>query len=108
MSLGLWDVLQPKLIFTGNVRQALAYVVRGEVDAALVYATDAQSAGGAVQTVVAAPEGSAPPVLYPIAAVKTSKQSQEARAFVDLTLSETGRQILRAHGFLSPPKILAR
>lgn len=108
MSLGLWDALQPKLIFTGNVRQALAYVVQGEVDAALVYATDAQSAGGAVQTVVAAPEGSAPPVLYPIAAVKTSKRSQEARAFVDLTLSEAGQQILRAHGFLPPPKVPAR
>lgn len=108
MSLGLWDSLRPKLIFTGNVRQTLAYVVRGEVDAALVYATDAQSAGEAVQVVAAAPEGSAPPVLYPIAVVKTSKQSQEARAFVDLTLSEAGQQILRAHAFLPPPKALAR
>jgi molybdate transport system substrate-binding protein len=107
-SLGLWDTLQPKLIFTGNVRQALAYVVQGEVEAALVYATDAQSAGEAVQVVAAAPEGSYPPVLYPIAVIKTSKQSQEARAFVDLTLSEAGQQILRAHGFLLPPKSLAR
>lgn len=108
MRLGLWDSLQPKLIFTGNVRQALAYVVRGEVEAAVVYATDVQSAGEAVQVVAAAPEGSAPPVLYPIAVVKTSKQSQEARAFVDLTLSEAGQQILRAHAFLPPPKALAR
>lgn len=108
MSLGLRDSLQPKLIFTGNVRQALAYVVRGEVEAALVYATDAQSAGEAVQVVAAAPERSYPPVLYPIAVVKTSKQSQEARAFVDLTLSEAGQRILMAHGFLSPPKALAR
>lgn len=108
MSLGLWDSLQPKLIFTENVRQALAYVVRGEVEAALVYATDAQSAGEAVQVVAAAPEGSAPPVLYPIAVVRTSKRSQEARAFVDLTLSEAGQRILRTHGFLPPPKVLAR
>jgi len=108
VSLGLWNSLQPKLIFTGNVRQAMAYVVRGEVEAALVYATDAQSAGGVVQVVAVAPEGSHPPALYPIAVVKTSKQSQEALAFVDLTLSEAGQQILRAHGFLSPPKALAR
>ena len=108
MSLGLWDSLQPKLIFTGSVRQALAYVVRGEVEAAVVYATDAQSADRAVQVVSVAPEGSHPPALYPIAVIKNSKYSQEAQAFVDLALSEAGQQILRAHGFLPPPKALAR
>ena len=106
MSLGLWDSLQPKLILTENVRQALAYAVRGEVEAALVYATDAQSAGEAVHVVAVAAEGSHPPVLYPIAVVKTSKQSQEARTFVDLALSEGGQQILRAHGFRLPPTAL--
>lgn len=105
---GLWDSLQPKLIFTEHVRQALAYVMRGEVEAAMVYATDAQSAGGAVRVVAAAPEGSAPPVLYPIAVVRTSKQRREARAFVDLALSEAGQRILRAHGFLAPPTVSAR
>ncbi|HWQ69504.1 MAG TPA: molybdate ABC transporter substrate-binding protein, partial [Patescibacteria group bacterium] len=64
-SLGLWDSLQPKLIFTENVRQALAYVVRGEVEAALVYATDAQSAGESVRVIAVAPEGSAPLARYP-------------------------------------------
>ena len=108
MSLGLWDSLQPKLIFTENVRQALAYVVRGEVEAALVYATDAQSAGAAVRVVAIGPEGSAPLVRYPIAVIKTSQQTALARAFVDLAVSEAGQQILKAHGFLPPPKVLAR
>ena len=31
-ALGLWERLQPKLIFAENVRQALDYVARGEVD----------------------------------------------------------------------------
>src|SRR5574337_2078716 len=73
-SLGLWDTLQPKLLLAANVRQTLAYVTRGEVDAGLVYATDAQSAGGAVRVVAVAPEGSYPPVRYPIAAIKASSQ----------------------------------
>lgn len=102
-SLGLWDSLQPKLIFTENVRQALAYVVRGEVEAALVYATDAQSAGESVRVIAVAPEGSAPLARYPIAVIKTSQQPTVARAFVDLALSEGGQQILKAHGFLPPP-----
>ncbi|MBI2883237.1 MAG: molybdate ABC transporter substrate-binding protein [Candidatus Methylomirabilis oxyfera] len=103
MNLGLWDALQSKLIFTGNVRQALAYVVRGEVEAALVYATDAQSAGERVRVIAVAPEGSSPLVRYPIAVIKTSQQPTLARAFVDLALSEGGQQILKAHGFLPPP-----
>ena len=34
-ALGLWDRLQPKLVFAENVRQALDYVARGEVDAGI-------------------------------------------------------------------------
>lgn len=108
MGLGLWDLLQPKLIFTGNVRQALAYVVQGEAEAAIVYATDAQHAGTTVQAVAAAPEGTAPPVLYPIAVLRTSKQIREARVFVDLALGEAGQRILKTHGFLPPPTVPAR
>src|SRR5437870_8370132 len=40
-TLGLWERLQPKLVLAENVRQALDYVSRGEVDAGFVYTTDA-------------------------------------------------------------------
>ena len=40
----LFDALQPKLIFTKDVRQALTYVATGNVDAALVYQTEARLA----------------------------------------------------------------
>jgi molybdenum ABC transporter, periplasmic molybdate-binding protein len=93
-ALRLWDRLQPKLILTENVRQALVYVIRGEVEAAVVYATDARSAGGDVRVVATAPEGSHRPVTYPIAVVKATKQGALPKAFVDLALSDEGRHIL--------------
>jgi len=40
---GLCDKLKPKLVHGENVRQVLAYVERGEVDAAFVYGTDART-----------------------------------------------------------------
>jgi len=98
-SLELWDALQPKLILTENVRQALVYVIRGEVEAGLVYATDAQGAGREVQVVAHAPQGSHRPVIYPIAVVAASKVPALAGAFVDLALGGEGREVLRAHGF---------
>jgi len=39
-SAGLWERIQPKLVFAENVRQALDYVARGEVEAGFVYTTD--------------------------------------------------------------------
>ena len=38
---GQWAAIEPKMIGANNVRQALDYVARAEVDAGFVYATDA-------------------------------------------------------------------
>src|SRR5690606_30041989 len=37
---GVWKTMQPRMILTQNVRQALDYVARGEVDAGFVYGSD--------------------------------------------------------------------
>ena len=98
-SIKLWDSLRPKLIYAENVRQVLNYVVRGEVDAGIVYSTDARKAGGQIRVVEKAPEGSHRPVVYPLAVVKSSTNRLLAERFIHFVLSTEGQGILARHGF---------
>jgi len=100
-NLKLWQQLQPKLILAEDVRQVLDYIVRGEVQAGIVYASDAYSAGFKVKAVALAPENSHDPILYPIAAIKESRQPEAARKFIALVLSAEGQSVLTRYGFIS-------
>jgi len=93
--------IKDKFIYTENVRQVLDYVARAEVDAGVVYATDAAARSKEVKVVAAAPEPSHKPVVYPSAVVKGSKNEAGAKAFIDLVLSDEGRAVLQKYGFKS-------
>ena len=99
--LKLLSQIQSKLIFAEDVRQVLDYVARDEVDAGVVYSSDALSAGDKVKVVARAPDDSHDRILYPIAVVKDSQQKEAARKFIDLVLSAEGQAILVKHGFLA-------
>lgn len=102
-ALGLWDRLQPKLVFAENVRQALDYVARGEVDAGFVYTTDAVARGRAVKEAFRPGEDTYRPIVYPAAVVVGARQPAIARAFIDLLVSAEGQAVLARHGFEPPP-----
>ena len=102
-ALGLWEKLQPRLVYAENVRQALDYVARGEVDAGVVYTTDAVTRGQQVKEAFRPAEDTYRPVLYPVAVVSGAKQATLAQAFVDLLLSREGQAMLGRLGFQPPP-----
>jgi len=102
-ALGLWDKLQPKLVFAENVRQALDYVARGEVDAGFVYTTDAATRAQQVKEAFRPAEDTYRPVLYPVAVVTGAKQAAIARDFLELLMSGDGQTVLGRLGFLPPP-----
>jgi molybdate transport system substrate-binding protein len=102
-TLGLWDRVQPKLVFAENVRQVLDYVARGEVEAGFVYTTDAARRVQGLKEAFRPPEDSYRPVVYPGAVVATSKQPALAQAFLDLLASPQGRAVLSRFGFQPPP-----
>jgi len=97
---GVWSALSTKVIHTQNVRQALDYVARGEVDAAFVYTTDVKARRESVNLAFAVPLSTA--IRYPIAPISGAKQPEEAARFVSFVRSEQGQAIMRRYGFLSP------
>ena len=102
-ALGLWDRVQPKLVFAENVRQALDYVARGEVDAGFVYTTDAAVGGPRIKEAFRPAEDTYRPVLYPVAVVARARQAALAQAFIDWLVSRDGQAVLHKHGFQPPP-----
>jgi molybdate transport system substrate-binding protein len=99
-SAGLWESLKPKFIFAENVRQALDYVGRGEVDAGFVFSTDAIIAKDKVQ-VTATAEGHTP-IRYPVAVVAGTKKRELAQRFIDFLLGSEGQRVLSRFGFGKP------
>lgn len=96
---GLYDRIKDKLILAGNVRQVLDYIVRDEVDAGVVYKTDALSQPAEVEIVAEAPDAAHEPTLYPIAVVKGTKNKGAAKAFISVMTSVEGKKILGKYGF---------
>lgn len=81
-----------------HVRQTLQKVVLGEADAAIVYATDAKSAGSSVHTVPLPAEHNVR-AAYPIAVLRDAAHMRLARAFVAHVRSDAGAARLKAAGF---------
>jgi molybdate transport system substrate-binding protein len=84
-----------------DVRAALTKVQLGEVDAALVYASDVRSAGSDVEG-IEFPEAEDAINAYPICALAAAPNPDAAHAFIDLVLSDAGQQALEAAGFRAP------
>lgn len=95
----LVPAIKDKLIYAENVRQVLDYVARGEVDAGVVYSTDAAVRRAEVTVVAEAPESSHKPVVYPIAVVKGTRNVESAKAFISFVKSSEGSKVLEKYGF---------
>jgi len=80
-SLKLWEGLSGRVVYAKDVRQVLAYVDSGNVDAGLVYRSDAVALKGAVIAAVA-PRGSHSPIVYPAAIVKGARNMKAAEKFL--------------------------
>ncbi|MEU6741416.1 molybdate ABC transporter substrate-binding protein [Streptosporangium sandarakinum] len=84
-----------------DVKATLTKVELGEVDAALVYRTDVIASAGKV-TGIEFPEADKAINDYPIATLAKAPAGDLAKRFVDLVLSQQGRDVLTKAGFEAP------
>lgn len=101
--LGLLKTLKPKIIYATNVSQALTYVSSGEVDAGIIFTTEAKSAGSKVKIVTTADQSWYTKVVYPISLVSASKNQELGQKFIDYVMSSDGQAVLAKYGFLPAP-----
>ncbi|WP_341718733.1 molybdate ABC transporter substrate-binding protein [Micromonospora sp. FIMYZ51] len=101
LALAAADVSLTPVTLEQDVKAALAKVRLGEVDAALVYRTDARAAADELDG-VEFPESAGVTNDYPIVVLRESTNKTTARAFVEYVRADAGRGVLTTAGFQVP------
>jgi len=92
-------VLKNLISNESNVRQVVAKVELGEVDAGIIYGTDVTQSIAPKLAVLQIPTQFNIIVEYPIALTKSPANPKAAQAFIDFVLNRPGQDILNKYGF---------
>jgi len=96
----LWAAVEPKVVPTANVRGALAAVESGDVEAAIVYKTDA-SISKRVKIAFEVPRPDGPKISYPVAVMKDSPEPAAAKRFLQYLDAPAARKVFAEFGFIA-------
>lgn len=97
-SLGIWSRLERRVIAFPSVRAALTAAENGDVDAAIVYRSDARSAKR-TRLLYLVPRESGPQIAYPAAVIKDGPNTEGGRQFVDFLRSEAAARTFERYDF---------
>lgn len=90
---GLWDALQPHVVFGENVRQAVQFAESGNADAVISAWTLLKDRGG-----ILLPDSWHSPIRQAGGIVKGTKNLEQARRFMDFLTGAQGRALLARYG----------
>lgn len=97
-ALNVWDDIKEKLVYGKDVRQVLTYVETNNVDAGIVYKTDALLSDK-VEIIETAAKDAHDPIIYPLGIVKETKQKAEAMDFYKYLQTNESLQVFEKYGF---------
>ncbi len=98
-SLGLWQQLEPRLVFSPNVRVALGYVEGRNADVGILYRTDAKLSED-LHILGAIPSESHSPIIYPGGVLERSDNREAAGKFLAFLSSREARETYLEYGFI--------
>lgn len=99
-TMGLTEEIESSLVYAEDVRAVLTYVERGEVNAGLVYRTDAMTSDS-VEIVDAAPADAHDPIEYPVGLISESENTEAARSFYDFIQTYEALEVFGEYGFVT-------
>ena len=97
-NLTIWNSVKGKIVYAKDVRQVLTYVETGNVDAGLVYKTDALTSTK-VEIAATADKKTHTPIVYPVGIVKASSHPNEAMLFYEYLNSNEAMEVFKKYGF---------
>ncbi len=97
-SIGLWDALKGRVVPTLDVRAALSAVESENVDAGIVYRTDA-AISKRVKVAFEVPRDKGPAIVYLLAPLTGSRKPATA-ALIRYLTSARAREVYRRYGFI--------
>jgi len=96
--LGILDSVQSKFILGASTPQVLQYVDSGDVDAGIVFSTDALS-DSKVTMVAVGSTSIDDAIIYPVAVIKSSKNASAASDYLNFLFSTEAKTVFEKYGF---------
>jgi molybdate transport system substrate-binding protein len=98
-ALGVWERVEPKVVYGQSVAQARQFAASGNADAAFLPRSLVREGEGRF---VEVEERLHRPIDQAAAVVRASRRQEAARRFVEFLTGEEGRAVLRSYGYAAP------
>lgn len=97
-NMDIWEDIESKVVYAKDVRQVLSYVETGNVEAGIVYKTDAL-VSNKVEIVASADPATHTPIIYPVGIIHDSKHYEAAKEFYEYLQSDEALKVFEEYGF---------